>query len=296
MHIAIIGANGQLGYDLCQTARQEHHTVSPLSHQDIEITQEASVMKALQTTKPDVLMNTAAFHHVPKCEEEIQQAFSVNALGPKILAQCCHKLGIKLIHYSTDYVFNGLKQAPYTEMDMPSPLNTYGISKLAGEHMVSAYCTQHQIIRISGIYGLVPSRTKGNNFVSLMLNLARKNGRLTVVHDEFLTPTCTHDIAAQSLTLAQTSHTGLFHMSAQGECSWYEFACQIFKILQEDIEITPVPASQFPSPVKRPLYSVLDNSRLRSLGLDSMPDWKTSLEGHMQRLIREHSPLIAKHQ
>ncbi len=281
MKITIIGSNGQLGTDILETLSKNHDTI-PLNHQDIEITDLSHCMRTLLSVKPDLVINTASFHNVPLCEEKKEEALRVNVLGPQNLAKACQSLNATLMHVSTDYVFDGKKNSPYTEEDLPNPLSFYAISKLAGEHAVAAYCEKYKIIRVSGIYGKIPSRAKGSNFVSTMLSLAQEKKELQVVNDEFLTPTNTRDIGVQLESLLERPETGVFHISNAGFCSWHEFAVAIFEILEHKISVLPIPSTHFPSKVKRPPYSVLENARLKKLGIYQMRPWREALEYHLK--------------
>ncbi|HEY6900066.1 MAG TPA: NAD(P)-dependent oxidoreductase, partial [Puia sp.] len=194
MKVAVIGANGQLGSDLIRTFSQLHETVS-LNHTDIEITDIDKVKSTLSAIKPDLVLNTAAYHNVPVCEQQPDTAFAINGKGALNLARVCSDLDAQLVHYSTDYVFDGSKNQPYAETDRCNPLNVYGITKLSGEHMVLNYASRPVVIRVSGIYGTVPCRAKGGNFITTMKKLAKEKPEVRVVNDEILTPTPTSAIA-----------------------------------------------------------------------------------------------------
>jgi dTDP-4-dehydrorhamnose reductase len=276
MKVAIIGANGQLGADLAQQFRAKHD-VTELTHEHIEITEMDSVTKVLKEIHPDVVLNTAAYHNVPKCEEEPMRSFQVNGVGALNLARASNDLDFKLVHFSTDYVFDGLKAAPYLEDDAPNPLNVYAATKLAGEYFVRNYSSKFFVVRVSGIYGKVPCRAKGGNFITTMIKLAKEKPVARVVDDEILTPTPTAEIANNTLALAATDAFGIYHMSCQGQCSWYQFAKVIFETLKLATPLEACSVKEFAAPVKRPHYSVLENSQLQKINLDRMPDWKESL-------------------
>ncbi len=276
MKVAIIGANGQLGTDLQKTLSTEYDTVG-LNHSEIEITDLDSVKNVLSSVKPQLVLNTAAYNLVPKAEHYPELAFQINAVGPLNLAKVCNDLKINLGHYSTDYVFDGEKQRPYTEDDHPNPLNVYANTKLSGEYFVLNYCPGSFVIRVSGIYGKVPSRSKGGNFITTMINLAREKPEVRVVNDEILTPTPTYYIAKNTAELIKTNSFGLFHMSCEGEVSWYEFAKVIWETLKLQTPLYPAHVMDFPSEVRRPFYSVLENRNLNKLGINIMPHWKEAL-------------------
>ncbi|HLP14956.1 MAG TPA: dTDP-4-dehydrorhamnose reductase [Bacteroidota bacterium] len=278
MKIAIIGADGQLGTDLVEACTRAGHSVFPLTYEDIHIEDIDSVSRALTPIHPDAVFNAAAFHNVPKCETEIDQAFAVNAKGPLILATLSESLGYALVHYSTDYVFDGIKHSPYLETDAPNPLNIYATSKLAGEYCALNYARRGTVIRLSGIYGRVPSLMKGNNFVSIMVKLASEKPEVRVVTDEVLSPTPTSEIAERSLFILNSGRTGLYHLVSEGECSWYEFAEVIWQTLGLTTPLLKTSVKEFASPVKRPFYSALENARYNALpGSVPMTHWKEAL-------------------
>jgi len=280
MKIAIIGANGQLGMDL-MTAFGDLETV-PLNHGDIEISDMDSVSLVLSSLKPAIVVNTAAYHKVDDCEKNPERSFQVNALGALNLARISQDLKSELVHISTDYVFDGKKAQPYLETDLPHPLNVYAASKVAGEHFVAAYSERHYVVRSSGLYGHNKCRAKGRNFIDTMLALAGEGKNIRVVQDEVLTPTYTYHLALQVRDLVKTGAYGLYHATNNGSCSWYDFALEIFKNAGLQPNVQPVSAKEFPSPIKRPSYSVLDNAALRSHGIDEMPHWKDSLEHYFK--------------
>jgi len=276
LKIVVIGSNGQLGSAIA-AALERQHEIIPLNHQQIEIEKLEPARGLLSTCHPDIIINTAAYHHVPKCEQNPESAFAVNAVGSWNLARIAAELNCKLLHYSTDYVFDGLKRAPYLEEDKPNPLNVYAISKLAGENFIQNYCKKYFILRISGIYGEVACRAKGGNFIMTMIKAAAERDVVKVVNDEILTPTPVSQIARNSGELMQTDAYGLYHMTCQGQCSWYEFAAEIFRILKIKTPLQPCRSADLPAGVQRPMYSVLQNKRLQDLGLDQMTGWQEAL-------------------
>lgn len=277
MKLAVIGANGQLGTDLQQVLSAEHDVIA-LNHADVEITDIDSLKKVLSSTKPEIVLNTAAYHVVPEAEKFPDKAFRINGTGTLNLARVCQDLGIHFVHYSTDYVFDGKKQKPYTEADCPNPLSVYANSKLAGEYFALNYSDKSYVVRVSGIYGSVPCRAKGGNFITTMLKLAKEKSEVRVVNDEILTPTPTYYIAKNTAALIKTDAFGLYHMSCEGQCSWYEFARVIWEMLQLETPLHAASVKDFPLVVKRPFYSVLENKNLNNLGINEMPDWKVALK------------------
>ena len=285
IRVAILGANGQLGTDLTDVlSRTPGIETIPLTHQDIEITDFASVKTVLTQVQPHVILNTVAFHDVPRCEQEADRAYQVNALGALHVARVAESLHAWNIYFSTDYVFSGTKQAPYVEEDLPQPLNVYGTTKLAGEMHTLTYCQRGIVLRISGIYGRVPSRVKGTNFVYTMLQKARNEQVLRVVADEWLTPTWTYAIAHQVARFLRDLTPGIFHCTCQGACSWYTFAQAIFDLMGKPVQVIPISAQDYPSGVRRPPYSVLANQHFAQLGIDQMPHWYEALENFLKIL------------
>jgi len=277
MRVAVIGANGQLGTDLVEVFSKEHDVIG-LNHSDIEITDIDSVKNVLSSARPNIVLNTAAYHIVPEAEKFPDKAFHINGTGVLNLAKVCQDLDMRLVHYSTDYVFDGKKQKPYAEDDCPNPLNVYANTKLSGEYFALNYSEKSYVIRVSGIYGKVPCRAKGGNFITTMLKLAKEKPEVRVVNDETLTPTPTYEIAKNTASLIKSDAFGLYHMSCEGECSWYEFAKVIWETLQLETPLHAASVSDFPLVVRRPFYSVLENKQLNQIRLNLMPDWKVALK------------------
>ena len=276
MRIAVIGANGQLGSDLCRELASQHN-VTPLNHSDIEITDVDNIKSTIDAVKPDLIINTAAYHVVPEAEKYPDRAFHVNGTGALNLARVCADQGLRMLHYSTDYVFDGAKNAPYKETDQTNPLNVYANTKLAGEYFALNNCERSYVVRVSGIYGEVPCRAKGGNFVTTMLRLSNEKPEVKVVDDETLTPTPTREIARTTAELIGTDAFGLYHMSCEGEVTWYNFARAIWDELELETPLLPSSVHDSPVAVKRPFYSVLENYNLNAAGIREMPHWKSAL-------------------
>lgn len=282
MKITIIGASGQLGKDVAAAFVAAGDQVDALDHAMIEVSSLDSVGHALSRTQPDVVINTAAFHHVEKCEADPGQAFAINSIGARNVAEVSESLRAKLIHIGTDYVFDGNRQVPYTEHDLPGPLNVYGNTKLSGELFVRSTNPLHFVVRVSAIYGSNPCRAKGGlNFVELMLKLCREREEIRVVNDEFVSPTPTSDIARQLVVLSRTSEYGLYHATAEGSCSWYEFAKAIFELTRTKIRLEAARPGEFPAKVPRPKYSVLENRALKHKSLNVFRHWKDGLTEYL---------------
>src|ERR1700733_3790179 len=274
MKIAVIGANGQLGTDVAAAFAANGDSIYALTHAEIEISSPDSVAAVLGGIRPDVVVNTAAAHHVENCEREPAKAFAVNAFGARNLAVTARSLDAVLMHVSSDYVFDGEKGQPYVEDDNPLPLNAYGITKLAGEHFIRATTERHFVIRSSGLYGTALCRAKGGlNFVELMLKLAKDRGEVKVVDGEFVTPTSTAELAKQIVRLSQSDAYGLYHATAEGSCSWHEFAREIFRATNTPVRLNVAGPNEFPAKGPRPRYSVLENQALKSRGLNVFRPW-----------------------
>jgi dTDP-4-dehydrorhamnose reductase len=287
MKVAVIGANGQLGSDVVQAFVAEGAEVSALTHTDVEISNADSVSDVLRTLRPDLVVNTAAIHHVEHCEEEPDSAFAINAMGARNLACSAQDIHAALMHVSTDYVFDGKAGKPYTEDDIPAPLNVYGNSKLAGEHFVRTNCDKHFVLRTSALYGVSPCRGKGGlNFIDLMLKLARERGEVRVVDSEVVSPTSTAELARQLVVLSRSEAYGLYHATAEGSCSWYEFARQIFAFTETSVKLHVAGPNEFPAKVPRPRYSVLENAGLKALGLNVFNHWQTALQQYLKQTHR----------
>jgi dTDP-4-dehydrorhamnose reductase len=282
MKIVVIGANGQLGVDVVSAFVANGDDAVSLSHAEIELSDRGSVSGRLKSLEPAIIVNTAAMHHVDKCEQDPEKAFLVNGLGAKNLALVAKELGATLIHVSTDYVFDGEKGSPYEESDAPRPLNAYGNSKLSGEYFVRCTMPEHFVLRTSAIYGKSPCRAKGGlNFVELMLKLAKERDELRVVDSEFVTPTPTVEIARQIVILSRSDKYGLYHATAEGSCSWYAFAREIFSLTNTKVNLQIAGPNEFPAKVARPKYSVLENRALKSHGLNVFKPWQQGLVDYL---------------
>ncbi|MBI5078765.1 dTDP-4-dehydrorhamnose reductase [Candidatus Saganbacteria bacterium] len=289
MKTLIIGADGQLGTDLCKVIPKEEQI--PLTIKDIDITDKEQVLRVIKRYSPEIVINTAAYHQVDNCEDNEAAAFAVNALGARFVARACRETDAALVHISTDYVFDGAKKSPYLESDVPNPLSVYAVSKLAGEFCVKAVLEKHFIVRSSGLYGAAGCMGKGGgNCVENMLKRAENQPELKVVTDEVLAPTYTLDLAKKIAELIRTKHYGLYHIVNHGQCSWYDFTVKIFELLGKKIKILPVTSAEFTAKVRRPAYSVLQNAKLAELGMDDMRSWEEALRaylyetGHSSRL------------
>lgn len=284
MTTLLIGADGQLGSELRQVFNDQD--LVPLTHADFEMTKSTFVWDALRKYRPGLILNTAAYHRVDECEEFPERAFAVNAIAVRNLAMAAKETGAILVHFSTDYVFDGKKRTPYREIDPPGPLSAYATSKLAGEYFVRVTLPRYFVIRTCGLYGLAGSRSKAGNFVETMLRLAREGREIRVVGDQFVTPTSAKELAHKVRQLIETGAYGLYHITNNGECSWYQFALAIFEITGLHPCLQDTTAIAFGARAQRPAYSVLDNANLRTLGLDDLRQWRDALADYLAERAR----------
>jgi len=283
--ILITGANGQLGRALnavlreqleeeimiLNTCKTETTSYCPIL---LDITNPVGVMNMVQDLKPDIIINCAAHTAVDLCESDKERAYEINALGPKYLASAAHAIDAKLIHVSTDYVFDGEKKTPYTEEDETAPQTVYGQTKLEGERLVQSHCEKYFIIRTAWLYG------EGKNFVKTMLRLAENNTEVRVVRDQFGTPTSALELARAIVFLMNTEYYGIYHGTCEGIATWHEFATEIFRLAGKEITVRSITSEEYPTPAKRPKYSVLENKKLKELNYYMKP-WKEALQEYM---------------
>jgi dTDP-4-dehydrorhamnose reductase len=283
MKVAVLGANGQLGSEVCSAFVNAGDDVAALSHAEIEVSSESSVDRVLSSIKPAMVINTTAMHHVEKCEADPAGSFAVNGTGAMNVARWASVNRAAVAYISTDYVFAGDKRSPYLEPDMPSPLNVYGVTKLAGEHLSVHGCARHFILRVSALYGPHPCRAKGGlNFVELMLKFAREREFVRVVDDEYISPTPTVQVAQQLVRLSRTDAYGLYHATAEGSCSWFELAAEIFALSEANIRLERARPDEFPAKVPRPAYSVLENAALKARSLNIFTYWRDGLREYLR--------------
>ena len=283
MKILITGANGLLGHELSSILKD--HTLILLSHSQLDISDPESVNKQIDSSSPDIIINSAAYTQVDACETNYDLAFKSNAIGPKNLAIKCKQLGIPLIHISTDYVFEGneKKNSPLVEDDKLGPKTVYGKTKLEGEKMVQENCEKYFILRTAWLYG------EGKNFVKTMLSLSKKNNELKVVNDQIGSPTYAKDLAKaiKEIIEKKSDKYGIYHVTNKGEVSWYEFAKKIFEIKNIEIKVNPCTSEEFPRPAPRPHYSVLSNQKWIDAGFTPMRDYEEALNEYLDSLKDE---------
>jgi dTDP-4-dehydrorhamnose reductase len=252
-----------------------------LGRADIEVTDGSGVLERLAAIAPDVVINCAAFHRVDDCESRPEEAFRVNALGARNVALACARLGALAVYVSTDYVFDGELGRPYNESDLPRPINVYGASKLAGEHLTAVFSPRHLIVRVSSLFGVAGASGKGGNFVETMIRKARAGEAIRVVDDIVMSPTYTADAAAALRALIAGGHVGIAHASNAGACTWFEFARAIFDLLGWEVDLQPQRSADLPSAARRPRNSALASSQSDARGL-ARPAWEDALRRYLE--------------
>lgn len=279
MKILVTGLHGQLGQEVTRQF-QDKYELALFNRSSLDIRDFNAVESLIFDTEPDVVINAAAYTNVEKAEEDSATAFRVNAIGAQNLALACKKVGSKFVHISTDYIFDGSKTEPYEEFDAPNPLSVYGKSKWWGEKLIEQVGGKYFILRTSWLYG------DGPNFVRTMLRLAAERDKLTVVADQYGTPTSTKDLVWVIEKLMATDFYGVYHASNNGSCTWYEFAQEIFKLAGKEVIVEPVSTDSYPVKAKRPQHSVLENRMLKLRGLDVMRPWEDALRDYIENDIK----------
>jgi dTDP-4-dehydrorhamnose reductase len=278
--VLITGGGGQLASDLEEQLRDRCRVSAP-SRGELDITDQGALERAFERVEPAVVFNCAAFHNVEVCEREEDRSFEVNARAVKRLAQRSADADAGLVHLSTNYVFPGDRDRPYSEADRPSPRSVYAISKLAGEHAALAYCPGALVVRGSGLYGRHGSASKGGNFVERVIHRGREQGALKMVADQRLTPTYTADLAGAIIAAVERDVSGLLHVTNSGSCSWHEFTLAIMDIAGIDVPVEPVRTVRAPGGADRPLNGVLCSERAREEGLANLRSWEAALDDYM---------------
>jgi dTDP-4-dehydrorhamnose reductase len=285
--VLITGGGGQLASDLEEQLRGGLE-VHALSRAELDVGDDAAVRAIFDRVRPTVVYNCAAFHNVEVCEDEEGRAFEVNARAVKRLAEACASTGARLVHLSTNYVFDGTAERPYGENAPTSPRSIYAISKLAGEHAALAYAPDALVVRTAGLYGLRGSASKGGNFVTRMIARAREQGTLGVVADQRLTPTFTADLAAAIVEAVDAGVTGTLHVTNSGATSWHGFTEAIMDLAGVAVAVEPVSTERRPGAADRPLNGVLVSPRSERAGLTPLRPWRDALADYL-----EHAGLLA---
>jgi len=270
--ILVSGSGGQLGLELAALLPWRGQEVVALSKEELDVADFGAVMLALEKHSPDVVVNAAAYTNVDGCETETDLAYTINALGPRNLAQLCEERGCDLLHVSTNYVFDGESERPYEPFDTPNPISAYGRTKLAGEEYVRQLTNSWYVVRSAGVYG------RGHNFVRTMLRLGMEREVLKIKDDEYISPTYAVDLAEGIAEVIEAGRYGLYHLTNAGSCSWYEFAKEIFELAGVEVEVVPVPGSEYPLPAARPANGVL-----RALDGPELRHWRQALEDYLDR-------------
>lgn len=278
----VFGCAGQLGVELEREFQQRGYEVMGLDRRQVDITNAEAVEAAVARVPPDVVLNAAAYNQVDVAESEPAAAFQVNALAVRNIALACRQSGARLVHYSTDYVFDGAAGRPYVETDLPHPLGAYAVSKLAGEYYARAYLDDALIIRTSGVFGLGGLQTARGNFIELMLRLAREGKPIRVVEDHTGSPTYAPLLAARTADLVERGVSGVIHCGGGTPISWFDFARLIFAEAGLEPDLRPTSEREYRTPARRPKYSALSNERMESLGLAPMPPLETAVRSYLQ--------------
>jgi len=284
--VMVFGSGGQLGVELCSEFQGRNWLVVGFDRQSLDITNTERVQKAIGESDAEVVVNSAAYNQVDIAESEPLAAYEANALAVRNLAVACRQSGSQLVHFSTDYVFDGTKGSPYTEADNTHPLGAYAVSKLAGELYAQAYLDNPLVIRTSGVFGPAGMFTPRGNFPELMLRLARNNSPVRVVEDHFASPTYAPAIAVRTADLVERRIAGLFHMGGGEPISWYSYARLIFELSGFAPLLQPSDERQYRTAARRPKFSALSNSKLESAGIAPMPPLRQAVQEYLD--ARKH--------
>ena len=280
MKILVTGHKGMLGTDLMECLRKEKHDVAGADVDELDICDLEAVLRMLGRLKPDAVVNCAAYTNVDGCETNVDLAYKINAIGPKHLAIAANRYDIPLLHIGTDYIFDGESGKPYLEGDFPNPQSVYGKSKLFGEDNVRSLTNRYFIVRTQWLYG-----RHGGNFVKTMLSLAEKSAFLTVVNDQYGSPTYTRDLAKAVAGLVATDAYGVYHVTNAGVCTWHEFTKKIMELTGIDIEVRPCTTEEFPRPARRPKYAPLENFNWNLCGFPALRPWQEALKDYLEESI-----------
>jgi dTDP-4-dehydrorhamnose reductase len=284
-NVVVFGAAGQLGVELVQVLTARGYAVHPFNRASVDITNLPALEQTLARIDPKAVINAAAYNQVDVAEQEPQAAFAANALGVRNLAVACRQLDALLVHFSTDYVFDGLLGRPYVEDDRTHPLGAYAVSKLAGELYAQAYLDNPLVIRTSGVFGPGGLRTARGNFVELMLRLAASGQPIRVVEDHVASPTYAPALAARTVDLIESPHRGVFHVGGGEAVSWFDFASRIFRAAGLTPELRPTNEREYRTAARRPKFSALANARLAACGIAPMPPLDEALAEYMRRRV-----------
>ena len=278
MKVFVTGVKGQLGHDVVNELEKRGHTAIGVDIEEMDITDKDAVKRVITQASPEAVIHCAAYTAVDAAEEQAELCHRVNGLGTENIAEVCKELNCKLMYISTDYVFNGQGTRPWEPDDEREPLNVYGQTKYEGELAVEAL-EKYFIVRIAWVFGV-----NGKNFIKTMLNLGKTRDHLTVVDDQVGSPTYTYDLARLLVDMIETEKYGRYHATNEGFCSWYEFACEIFKKAGIEITVSPVSSNEYPAKAKRPQNSRMDKSKLKEMGFKPLPTWQDALERYLKEI------------
>ena len=282
MKILLIGATGQLGGDLLRN--NSGHTIDAPVRDVIDLAKPEQASSYIRASRPEMVINCAAFHNVPLCEDQPEQAFRINCVAVRDLAVVCNEIGAWLVTFSSDYVFSGDKRTPYLEEDLPGPLQIYGMTRLAGEHAaISTAPDRAIVIRTCGLYGITGAASKGGNFVDKCVAMARHNTHFDMGCDQTVIPTSTQSLSRAVLSLIGSPQIrpGIYHLVNEGACTWYEFAVAIVDLLGLKTEVRPVDRAGRSGTMRRPIYSVMSNNKALRMGI-ALPFWHCALAAYIQ--------------
>lgn len=279
MKVLVTGVRGQLGYDVVAELEKRHIEAVGVDIEEMDITDADSVNKVIGEAAPDAVIHCAAYTAVDAAEENEDLCRRVNAEGTRNIANICKTLDCKMIYISTDYVFNGRGERPWEPEDERQPLNIYGQTKYEGELAVQETLEKYFIVRIAWVFGI-----NGKNFVRTMLGLAQNHKKLTVVNDQYGSPTYTYDLAKLLADMVCTEKYGVYHATNEGICSWYEFACEIFKQAGVEMEVQPVSSTEYPAKAKRPANSRMNKDKLEENGFERLPAWQDALKRYLEAI------------
>lgn len=279
MKVLVTGVTGQLGYDVARELEKRHIEYKGTGSREMDISDTGAVERVIQDYHPDAIIHCAAYTAVDKAEDDYGRAMDVNAKGTLAIAKAAREIDAKMLYISTDYVFNGQGAEPFTVDASKAPLNLYGLTKLFGEEAVQMELTKYFIVRISWVFG-----KNGNNFIKTMLRLGQSHDELTVVADQWGSPTYTADLAPLLCDMVETEKYGIYHATNEGITNWAEFAAAIMKEANLPCRIRPIPSSDYPTKAVRPLNSRLDKSKLDKAGFRRLPDWKDALTRYLKEI------------
>ncbi|MCG8354504.1 MAG: dTDP-4-dehydrorhamnose reductase, partial [Kiloniellales bacterium] len=283
MQALVLGAGGQLGVEIVREMRERGHSVLGVGRSQLDITVAPAVRALLQRHTPRWVINCAAYNQVDLAEREPEKAMRINGLAVRTIAIACQEIGATLLHYSTDHVFDGSKDSPYVEEDLPSPPSAYAVSKLAGEHYARSNCDKTFIVRVAGVFGPAGRYTNRSNFPELVLRKAAAKEPLRVVEDFFATPTYAVPLAARSVDLLEKAPFGTYHIGGGETISWYAWARKIVAAAELEADLSPTNHREFVTAARRPRHASLSNAKIEGLGIDKMPSLDESLADYLRR-------------